>query len=66
MTSTQSSSYYEGGFINGLRHGKGTFQYFNGSIYEGDFEKGLRHGYGVLKSTRLIYSGSWDHDKMHG
>lgn len=52
--------------MNGLRHGKGTFQYFNGSIYEGDFEKGLRHGYGVFKSTRLIYSGSWDHDKMHG
>ena len=34
-------------------HGKGFFQYVNGSVYVGDFREGLPHGLGVLAKRRL-------------
>lgn len=42
---------YEGGFVNGLPHGKGVFFGIDYK-YEGEFEKGQMHGKGTL--TKLV------------
>ncbi|XP_049910886.1 ankyrin repeat and MYND domain-containing protein 1 [Epinephelus moara] len=40
-------SRYEGGFVNGFKHGKGRYTWSNGEFYEGSFYKDYRHGDGV-------------------
>ncbi|XP_029938420.1 ankyrin repeat and MYND domain-containing protein 1 [Salarias fasciatus] len=37
-------SRYEGGIVNGLKHGKGRFSWRNGEYFEGYFYKDYRHG----------------------
>jgi len=36
---------YQGEFLNGLRHGFGTFFYANGARYEGEWFENMKHGY---------------------
>ncbi|TNN53088.1 Ankyrin repeat and MYND domain-containing protein 1 [Liparis tanakae] len=40
-------STYEGGFVNGYKHGKGRYTWSNGEFYEGSFYKDYRHGDGL-------------------
>ncbi|XP_056270526.1 ankyrin repeat and MYND domain-containing protein 1 isoform X3 [Pseudoliparis swirei] len=40
-------STYEGGFVNGYKHGKGRYTWSNGEFYEGSFYKDYRHGGGL-------------------
>lgn len=35
---------YDGDFVNGLRHGFGTFLYANGAKYEGGWKNNMKHG----------------------
>jgi hypothetical protein len=44
---TLVNSYY-GQFVDGKRHGYGTFLYANGSKYEGDWKNNSKNGY-VIK-----------------
>ena len=35
---------YDGDFVNGLRHGYGSFYYANGAKYEGGWKNNMKHG----------------------
>jgi hypothetical protein len=39
---------YEGGYLNGLRHGFGENHYHDDGFYKGYFKNDLREGKGVL------------------
>ena len=39
---------YEGDYLNGLRHGSGSYTDSNGTVYSGDWQNGQRHGFGVI------------------
>lgn len=41
---------YQGEFLNGLRHGFGTFFYANGARYEGEWFENMKHGYACFIS----------------
>lgn len=45
---------YRGYFVNGVRHGLGTFYYADGSAYEGDWLNGKKNGNGLF----VNYNGS--------
>jgi len=56
---------YVGYWKLGLRHGKGTFYYSNGSKYEGDWEKNFKHGSGVFTfEDGTEYNGPFEKDRM--
>lgn len=62
-------SRYEGSFVEGQFHGKGTFTNVQiGSIFEGMFKNGKRTGYGKLNVTKddMVYEGEWKDDTKHG
>ena len=44
-----------------LKHGTGTYKFYNGSKYEGHFEKGHFTGFGVLYDPfgEVLYRGLW-------
>jgi MORN repeat len=37
-------NYYEGNFVNGRRHGQGTFHYSSGTKYVGEWKADQKHG----------------------
>jgi len=39
---------YDGNWLHGLRHGKGTMKYHSGDFYTGEWDHDKRHGEGVL------------------
>ena len=39
---------YQGEWLDGMRHGKGTLTYKNGSIYEGEWQRGMKWGHGKM------------------
>lgn len=43
---------YTGEFMNGKRHGKGKFTWYNGEIFEGQWRDGKKNGFGVWKSPK--------------
>ena len=51
---------YDGEFVNGLRHGCGSFHYANGASYSGYWKNNMKHGkvgcYSTLWSVGLICS----------
>lgn len=56
---------YVGYWANGLRHGKGTFYYSNGSKYEGDWNENFKHGHGVFTfEDGTEYDGPFEKDRM--
>ena len=56
---------YVGYWLNGLRHGKGTFYYSNGSKYEGDWQENFKHGHGVFTfEDGTEYDGPFLKDRM--
>ena len=60
---------YKGGFMNGLKHGRGKVKYFKSeNSYEGEFENNKKTGEGSMmwKSECQYYKGGWLNDKMHG
>ena len=51
----------------GRKHGKGTYQWLDGSSYEGDFESGVRHGKGHFQwANGEYYKGEYVKDQRTG
>ena len=64
-----SGGLYDGEFLNGLKHGQGTFtDRVFGTTYTGSFKDGLRHGQGREKIWRggATYEGEWHKNKKDG
>lgn len=69
----QTSS-YEGEYVNGFKHGQGTFTFSDGSTYIGEFQNNSISGYGKYEyySTSenhyfcIIYNGEFKDGDFHG
>ncbi|KAF1327879.1 Radial spoke protein 1, partial [Globisporangium splendens] len=58
---------YEGEFMQGRKHGKGTAKTRNGDCYDGFFVDGYYHGKGTCAHANGdIYDGDWVHGKWQG
>ncbi|ETW00391.1 hypothetical protein H310_07029 [Aphanomyces invadans] len=57
---------YEGGYRDGLQHGKGLRVFADGSSYEGDWVDNVMHGNGVWSTAAFTYIGEFQHDRPHG
>ena len=65
--SRSEGAVYEGGWVDGMRSGKGRFQDAQGNVYEGDFLADKRHGRGkIVWNDGRIYDGEWEDDLRHG
>lgn len=64
------TDHYQGAFKKGLPHGKGKYDYSDGSVYEGSWSKGLRHGSGryafKYNGADSIQEGLWTKDEFKG
>lgn len=57
---------FEGEFLHGMRHGKGTYE-FRQEVYEGEWRWDQRHGQGTQKSADgTTIMGEWQNGKPHG
>ncbi|KAI4880512.1 hypothetical protein NFI96_012347 [Prochilodus magdalenae] len=56
---------YKGEFVQGLRHGQGTFFYASGAVYSGEWKHNQKHGQGkfVFKNG-CIFEGEFINDRM--
>lgn len=62
-----SKSFYDGEWNNGEMHGKGIFQWTDGSSYDGEFIHGKREGQGkFLFPNGNYYDGYWIAGKQEG
>lgn len=58
---------YEGEYVNGVKEGKGTFWYPDGSKYEGEWKSGIRNGMGKYTYPNGDwYDGSWKSNLKDG
>jgi hypothetical protein len=59
---------YEGSLKNGMKHGKGTFTFADGSKYVGEFKDNKKHGRGVdcKPDGSVEYSGGFKDGLRHG
>ncbi|XP_034563475.1 radial spoke head 10 homolog B isoform X2 [Notolabrus celidotus] len=59
------SNQYTGDFIQGQRHGQGTFYYAGGAVYEGEWRRNKKHGKGkfTFKDGR-VFEGDFMNDQM--
>ena len=58
---------YHGQMENGIRHGRGNCNYWNGDVYNGEFQNGKREGTGVYQwSDDDEYDGEWKAGKEEG
>ena len=59
--------FYEGYFLNNLKHGEGVLKNPDGSVYIGQFEEGERSGLGYyIFPNSDTYTGGWKAGKKHG
>lgn len=67
VMSYPDGSVYEGGWVDGKRHGQGICTFADGSHYEGDFAEGEFHGHGQLVwSDGGFYLGDWCRGEIDG
>lgn len=59
---------YEGEFLNGMKHGRGTFWAANGEVYRGHFWKNMRHGHGqlVFPGGHAEFTGNFKNNMSDG
>ena len=61
----QMDNRYEGDFVQGLRHGIGTFYYSDGGKYVGQWWEGRKHGEGMfIFADGVVYDGAFNNDIM--
>lgn len=66
-TITYENGKYQGYFKDGVRSGKGTYAFKDGSKYVGEWRNGMRNGKGTFTtSTKYKYVGDWVNDQMSG
>jgi hypothetical protein len=67
---TMPDYFYEGAFVAGAKHGRGTERIANEEEYEGEFVQGQREGKGKLRMTssegKVSYEGLFKAGLMHG
>jgi hypothetical protein len=67
-----SIDFHDGSYVGevdgkGLKQGKGSYKWLDGSFYEGDFEKDLRHGIGHFRwANGESYKGDYLQDQRTG
>ena len=55
---------YEGEFQNGLRHGRGVFQYATGTRYDGEWKDNVKHGKGTYTfEDGSVFKGTFEKDR---
>ena len=58
---------YEGSWLGGMRHGKGTLEYrHRGERYVGEWLKDKRAGHGAHHTRDTVYVGEWKRDVREG
>jgi hypothetical protein len=58
---------YEGGFLNSVQHGEGTYTRRDGSMYRGEWANGKREGFGYYRwADGSEYRGYWKDDERDG
>ncbi|OMJ76580.1 hypothetical protein SteCoe_24026 [Stentor coeruleus] len=62
----QKGRIYQGGFLNGKKHGLGRLITALGKIYEGYWRRGKKSGFGVFQSETEFYCGDWELGLYHG
>jgi len=63
----ETTSRYEGQFLNGLFHGQGKYYYLGELFYEAEYVNGKKEGQGKQYSNgKLLYEGEYFNDKRHG
>lgn len=59
--------YYTGDFLDGKKHGEGTYTWADSSTYTGSFENDMRHGQGVYKDADgSSYEGAYENGMKQG
>ncbi|MBQ8761754.1 MAG: hypothetical protein IJZ26_00330 [Clostridia bacterium] len=62
-----TKGYYVGQAEDGIPHGFGVFEEYEGDIYKGNFEHGVKCGYGTLiKKNGALYEGEFKNGKISG
>jgi len=62
-----SGNTYSGTFLEGKKHGHGSYTYYNGNSYVGDFFDDLPNGQGLFTYDNGVhYDGQWSNGKQHG
>lgn len=56
----------QGNFVDGKRHGEGTYTYASGKIHEGNYVNGKREGLGKYMDDEGVYEGNFKDGKMVG
>ena len=61
-------SFYQGEWLNNMRHGAGTIQYSTGDMYTGQWYHNMKHGMGCMQwvTNHELYNGEWKNDVIHG
>lgn len=63
----QDGSFYEGSFLNGKRHGQGSYTFTDGSVYTGQWEEGEMSGTGTIQyASGAVYTGELRKGKLSG
>ncbi len=58
-------NYYEGNFLDGRRHGHGTFYYSSGTKYIGDWKTDQKHGKGkVIFRNGTVIDADFVNDRI--
>ncbi len=48
------STYYDGEWKNGMKHGTGVHKYQSGNMYQGEWVDNVRHGQGDLLIHKIV------------
>jgi len=63
----EETSYYQGDFVMGKKHGKGILETNDGSKYKGEFQYDKYHGLGkLIQYNQFIYRGGFYAGEFHG
>lgn len=58
---SEGLSFYEGDWVESIRHGFGMRRYASGNVYQGMWDNNIRHGEGTMRwlDRDQMYTGQW-------